>query len=305
MAFGRRLATDPRIAKCLPDELRAARAEGAPEGEFEEVSSEERSAQDAVARAKAAALLDHWGSEGLRSGTPVEPADPEQVRALERLRRKIGPLDAAGASVAIEHRELRERLESLEAQTGDLDGAIAKASALMAELYTLVESTFTEQFTALQTTFAANFQLLFGGGDAQLRLTSEDGVRRPGVEIDARPPLKRRQQLSLLSGGERALTGVALLLGMLAVLPLPFVVLDEVDAAIDEANVTRFGDAIRELSERTQVVVITHNRGTVEVADSLWGVTAGEDATSRVFGLRLYEAKRIADAARAEREAAR
>jgi chromosome segregation protein len=175
----------------------------------------------------------------------------------------------------------------------------------MAELDALVESTFTEQFSALQTTFAANFQLLFGGGDAQLRLTSEEGVRRPGVEIDARPPLKRRQQLSLLSGGERALTGVALLLGMLAVRPLPFVVLDEVDAALDEANVTRFGDAIRELSERTQVVVITHNRGTVEVADSLWGVTAGEDATSRVFGLRLDEAKRIADAARAEREAAR
>ena len=84
-----------------------------------------------------------------------------------------------------------------------------------------------------------------------------------------------------------------------------FVVLDEVDAALDEANVTRFGDAIRELSERTQVIVITHNRGTVEVADSLWGVTVGEDAASRVFGLRLDEAKRIADQARAEREAAR
>ena len=305
VAFGRRLETDPRISKGLPNELRAARAEGSREGESEETSSEERSAQDAVARAQAAALLDYWGSEGQRSGTPAEPADPEQVRALERLRRKIGPLDAAGASVAIEHRELRDRLESLEAQTVDLDGAIAKATALMAELDALVESTFAEQFTALQTTFAANFQLLFGGGDAQLRLTSEEGVRRPGVEIDARPPLKRRQQLSLLSGGERALTGVALLLGMLAVRPLPFVVLDEVDAALDEANVTRFGDAIRELSERTQVVVITHNRGTVEVADSLWGVTAGEDATSRVFGLRLDEAKRIAEAARAEREAAR
>ena len=304
-AFGRRLATDPRIATGLPEALRAAPTEGRTEGEFDEATAEERSAQDARARAQAAALLEHWGAVALRSATPTEPADPEQVRTLERLRRKIGPLDAAGASVAIEHRELRERLESLEAQTTDLDGAIAKASALMAELDSLVENTFNEQFTALQSTFAANFQLLFGGGDAQLRLTSEEGVRRPGVEIDARPPLKRRQQLSLLSGGERALTGVALLLGMLAVRPLPFVVLDEVDAALDEANVTRFGDAIRELSERTQVVVITHNRGTVEVADSLWGVTAGEDATSRVFGLRLDEAKRIADAARAEREAAR
>ncbi len=304
-AFGRRLAADPRIASGLPDELRVSTFDVRAEGEAVEATAEDGSAQDARARAQAAALLEHWGQSALRSNSPIEPADPEQIRTLERLRRKIGPLDAAGASVAIEHRELRERLESLEAQTIDLDGAIAKASALMAELDSLVESTFNEQFTALQSTFAANFQLLFGGGDAQLRLTAEEGVRRPGVEIDARPPLKRRQQLSLLSGGERALTGVALLLGMLAVRPLPFVVLDEVDAALDEANVTRFGDAIRELSERTQVVVITHNRGTVEVADSLWGVTAGEDATSRVFGLRLDEAKRIADAARAEREAAR
>ncbi len=305
LAFGRRLLAEPRIKSALPAHLQTVAPEPA-SGEGDATpASEEGAAQDAVARLQAAALLEHWGVAALRSGIAPQPADPEVIRTLERLRRKIGPLEAAGASVAIEHRELHERLEGLEAQTSDLDGAIAKASGLMFELDLLVESTFNEQFTALQSTFAANFQLLFGGGDAQLRLTTEDGVRRPGVEIDARPPLKRRQQLSLLSGGERALTGVALLLGMLAVRPLPFVVLDEVDAALDESNVTRFGDAIRELSERTQVIVITHNRGTVEVADSLWGVTADEDATSRVFGLRLDEAKRIADAARAEHEAAR
>ena len=308
-AFGRRLADDARIAAGIPAHLRASVAEPT-EGELTDAAgSDGNAAREAAAREQAVALLDHWGAAAGHgsAGAPSAP-DPEEIRTLERLRRKIGPLDAGGASVAIEHRELRDRLESLEAQTVDLDGAIAKASELMNELDTLVESTFAEQFTALQTSFSANFQLLFGGGDAQLRLAAEDGVRRPGVEIDARPPLKRRQQLSLLSGGERALTGVALLLGMLAVRPLPFVVLDEVDAALDEANVTRFGDAIRELSERTQVIVITHNRGTVEVADSLWGVTAGEDAASRVFGLRLDEAKKIADAARAERaerEAAR
>ena len=301
-AFGRRLADDARIAAGIPAHLRASVADPT-EGELADaVGSDNNAAREAIAREQAVALLEHWGTAAGRGGAGAPSApDPEEIRTLERLRRKIGPLDAGGASVAIEHRELRDRLESLEAQTLDLDGAIAKASELMNELDTLVESTFAEQFTALQTSFSANFQLLFGGGDAQLRLAAEDGVRRPGVEIDARPPLKRRQQLSLLSGGERALTGVALLLGMLAVRPLPFVVLDEVDAALDEANVTRFGDAIRELSERTQVIVITHNRGTVEVADSLWGVTAGEDAASRVFGLRLDEAKKIADAARAER----
>ncbi|MFZ9352917.1 MAG: chromosome segregation protein SMC, partial [Candidatus Limnocylindrus sp.] len=301
-AFGRRLSEDPRLAAGIPVALRSAASADA----AETLADGDAAVREELARKQAAALVIYWESQSAASepmGT-IAP-DPEEVRALERLRRKIGPLEAGGASVVIEHQELRARLESLEVQTRDLDGAIEKAATLMRELDQLVETTFTEQFAALQTTFAANFQLLFGGGDAQLRLADDSDARRPGVEIDARPPLKRRQQLSLLSGGERALTGVALLLGMLAVRPLPFVVLDEVDAALDEANVTRFGDAIRELSERTQVVVITHNRGTVEVADSLWGVTVGEDAASRVFGLRLDEAKRIADQARAEREAAR
>ena len=299
-AFSRRLTEDPRIAPGIPAAL-ATPAVSPDGGEDGAAAADDTSSREALARSQALALAAHWGT----SAATVTAPDAEELRALERLRRKIGPLEAGGASIALEHQELRARLSSLETQTADLDGAIAKASTLMSELDVLVETTFAEQFTALQGTFASNFQLLFGGGDAQLRLAEDGDTRRPGVEIDARPPLKRRQQLSLLSGGERALTGVALLLGMLAVRPLPFVVLDEVDAALDEANVTRFGDAIRELSERTQVIVITHNRGTVEVADSLWGVTVGEDAASRVFGLRLDEAKKIADAARAEREAAR
>ncbi|RLT23321.1 MAG: hypothetical protein DWI32_00330, partial [Candidatus Aquidulcis sp.] len=301
-AFGRRLSEDARLAAGIPVSLRTT----ATADEAEVPAEGDTAAREGLARQQAAALAVYWeGQHAASERASLVAPDPEELRALERLRRKIGPLEAGGASIVMEHQELRARLESLEVQTRDLDGAIEKAATLMRELDLLVESTFAEQFTALQTTFASNFQLLFGGGDAQLRLADDGESRRPGVEIDARPPLKRRQQLSLLSGGERALTGVALLLGMLAVRPLPFVVLDEVDAALDEANVTRFGDAIRELSERTQVVVITHNRGTVEVADSLWGVTVGEDAASRVFGLRLDEAKRIADQARAEREAAR
>ncbi len=301
-AFGRRLSEDARLAAGIPVALRTT----APADDAEAPADGDTAAREGLARQQAAALALYWeGQHASSEQASLVAPDPEELRALERLRRKIGPLEAGGASIVMEHQELRARLESLEVQTRDLDGAIEKAATLMRELDQLVESTFTEQFAALQTTFASNFQLLFGGGDAQLRLADDGESRRPGVEIDARPPLKRRQQLSLLSGGERALTGVALLLGMLAVRPLPFVVLDEVDAALDEANVTRFGDAIRELSERTQVVVITHNRGTVEVADSLWGVTVGEDAASRVFGLRLDEAKRIADQARAEREAAR
>ena len=114
-----------------------------------------------------------------------------------------------------------------------------------------------------------------------------DDISATGIEIHARPPGKKRQPLSMLSGGERALTAVSLLLAMLEVRPVPFCVLDEVDAALDEANVGRFSQALRGLAEQTQFIVITHNRGTIEGADALYGVTIGDDAVSRVVSLRL------------------
>ena len=115
------------------------------------------------------------------------------------------------------------------------------------------------------------------------------------------PPGKKAQALAMLSGGERALTAVALLFAMLEVRPVPFCVLDEVDAALDEANVGRFSDALRSLAARTQFIVITHNRGTIEAADALYGVTVGDDSVSRVISLRLDEARAIADRQRGER----
>ncbi|HEY0443736.1 MAG TPA: hypothetical protein VGC90_05910, partial [Candidatus Limnocylindrales bacterium] len=136
-----------------------------------------------------------------------------------------------------------------------------------------------------------------------LSLTDPGDVAGSGVEIVARPPGKKAQALAMLSGGERALTAVALLFAMLEVRPVPFCVLDEVDAALDEANVGRFADALRGLSERTQFIVITHNRGTIEAADALYGVTVGDDSVSRVISLRLEEARAIAEQ-RAERETA-
>jgi chromosome segregation protein len=111
----------------------------------------------------------------------------------------------------------------------------------------------------------------------------------------ARPPGKKAQALAMLSGGERALTAVALLFAMLEVRPVPFCVLDEVDAALDEANIGRFADAVRSLVHQTQFIVITHNRGTIEAADALYGVTVGDDSVSRVISLRLDEAQALAD----------
>ena len=151
--------------------------------------------------------------------------------------------------------------------------------------------------------FDARFQQLFGGGFAKLSLTDPADLSSTGIEITARPPGKKPQALNMLSGGERTLTAVALLFAMLQVRPAPFCVLDEVDAALDEANVGRFTDALRELAEQTQFIVITHNRGTIEVADALYGVTVGDDSVSRVISLRLDEAQAIADNRRTEARA--
>jgi chromosome segregation protein len=135
--------------------------------------------------------------------------------------------------------------------------------------------------------FRRYFTRLFGGGSAKLVLTQPGDVERTGVEIVAQPPGRRLQALALLSGGERALTAVALLFAVLSVRPLPFCVLDEVDAALDEANVGRFCDALRELSGRSQFIVITHNRGTMEASDCLYGIGMPAESVSQVVSLRL------------------
>jgi len=194
-----------------------------------------------------------------------------------------------------EYHALKERLETLDAQDRDLREAITKTRQLISELDQLIATQFRATFAALEVAFDARFQQLFGGGFARLILTDPTDLSATGIEITARPPGKKAQALAMLSGGERALTAVALLFAMLQVRPAPFCVLDEVDAALDEANVGRFTEALRELSAETQFIVITHNRGTIEAADALYGVTVGDDTASRVISLRLEEAQAIAE----------
>ncbi len=208
---------------------------------------------------------------------------------LGALRRRYHELGAGNPFAAQELAEVRERLDGLESQQADLERAIRDTRALIGRLEALIAEQFRHTFAALEGAFARRFEQLFGGGEAALSLTAPQDLGATGVEITARPPGKKRQPLAMLSGGERALTAVALLLAMLEVRPVPFCVLDEVDAALDEANVGRFAAALRSLAERTQFVVITHNRGTIETADALYGVTAGDDAVSRVVSLRLSD----------------
>ena len=238
-------------------------------------------------------LAPRWAAEG--SGM-----DPPPPARRTTLRRRFHELGAANPYAVDEFRTVRDRLQALETQDRDLRDAIAKTRTLIADLQILIATQFRETFAALEVGFDRRFRQLFGGGFAKLSLTDPGDLSITGIEITARPPGKKAQALSMLSGGERALTAVALLFAMLEVRPAPFCVLDEVDAALDEANVGRFTEALRDLAEHTQFIVITHNRGTIEAADALYGVTAGDDSVSRVISLRLDEAQAIADHRRSE-----
>jgi len=232
---------------------------------------------------------------GERWAASPQVAEGPPAGRLAGLRRRFHELGAANPFAVQEHAAVRARLDELEGQRRDLDRAIDRTRGLIAELDTLISAQFRATFLALEAAFDRRFQQLFGGGFARLSLTDPTDLAATGVEIVARPPGKKAQALSMLSGGERALTAVALLFAMLEVRPVPFCVLDEVDAALDEANVSRFVEALRGLAASTQFVVITHNRGTIEAADALFGVTVGDDAVSRVISLRLDEATAIAD----------
>jgi chromosome segregation protein len=223
------------------------------------------------------------------------PSDPPTPARLATLRRRFHELGAANPFAVEEYAELRARLENLETQEVDLRTAIASTRELIDELNALIGEQFTTTFRALEDAFDRRFNQLFGGGYARLSLTDPGNLAQTGVDIVARPPGKKAQALAMLSGGERALTAVALLFAMLEVRPVPFCVLDEVDAALDEANVGRFSTALRSLADTTQFIVITHNRGTIEIADALYGVTVGEDSVSRVISLRLDEAHAITE----------
>jgi chromosome segregation protein len=213
---------------------------------------------------------------------------------LAQLRRRFHELGSSDPDAAGEYEQVSARLEALETQATDLRAAIVSTRALMAELDGLIADRFRTTFARLERAFERRFEQLFGGGFARLSLTDPSDLGATGIEIVARPPGKKTQALAMLSGGERALTAVALLFAMLEVRPVPFCVLDEVDAALDEANIGRFADALRSLAHQTQFIVITHNRGTIEAADALYGVTVGDDSVSRVISLRLEEARALA-----------
>jgi chromosome segregation protein len=213
---------------------------------------------------------------------------PDQLkRRLDQLRGQIRALGAVNPNAIAEYEEALSRYTFLTTQADDLQQAAKSLRTVIAELDELMRRRFEETFQAVAAEFKRYFTTLFAGGTARLVLTDPDDPQATGVEIIAQPPGKRLQSLALLSGGERALTAVALLFALLSVSHTPFCLLDEVDAALDEANIGRFCEVLQSLTQHTQFIVITHNRGTMEIADALYGVSMGEDSVSRVLSIKL------------------
>ncbi len=218
--------------------------------------------------------------------SPV-PSLPEDIEEhIRRLRNELRAIGAIDREALREYEVTAERYQGLSVQRADLEAAIRDLQQLLTGLEDDMRQRFDVTLAAVARTFRETFVQLFGGGEAELAaVPGEEG--QPGIEIIARPPGKRRQSLALLSGGERALTAVALLFALLRVSGTPFVVLDEVDAALDEANIDRFGQALEALAKETQVIIISHNRGTIGRAGAVYGVTMAEDGSSQVISLRL------------------
>ncbi|MDQ3547447.1 MAG: chromosome segregation protein SMC, partial [Chloroflexota bacterium] len=213
------------------------------------------------------------------------PDENEISRLRERLRR----MSNVGEDVLEQHDTESQRLQYLSGQLADVDEAAGGLRQVLAELNGKMTARFTETFREVAIAFEQTFSRLFGGGTARLVMNvNDDGAA--GIDIVAQPPGKRLQNLTALSGGERALTAVALLIAIQRVNPSPFCLLDEVDAALDESNVVRFREQLQTLASETQVVVITHNRGTIEIADTLYGVSMGDDGVSQILSLRLADA---------------
>ncbi len=215
------------------------------------------------------------------------PDDIEDT--IQRYRGQMQRMGAINPDAPEEYAETQERFDFMTQQIEDLNQTEAQLRQVIAELDELTSRAFGETVEKVNNVFGDVFTQLFGGGSARLVLTDPDDLTVSGVDIIARLPNRREQGLGLLSGGERSLTAAALIFSLLRVSPTPFCVMDEVDAALDEANVNRFRDLLRELSLKTQVIVITHNRGTVQAAHTIYGISMGGDSASQSLSIKPEE----------------
>jgi len=236
--------------------------------------------------------LSHTAAQALRQ--EVESI-PKASKAVSELRGRINALGTPNLGAIDEFERVNTRYEFLTEQRSDIDKAKAELLDIIKDITSQMEEVFLERFKQINACFHETFLDLFGGGKAELRLEDENDVLNCGIEIKVQPPGKALSNISLMSGGEMAFVAIALYFAILKVRPTPFCVMDEIEAALDDANVNRYASYMRKMADKTQFLVITHRRGTMEEADMLYGVTMQEKGVSTVIELDLETAQKTAE----------
>ena len=222
-------------------------------------------------------------------GTTVKDVKKDIIR----LQTAIAALGTINLGAIEEYRESKDRYEFLIEQQQDLTEAKGSLEKVIKEMDIIMVKRFGETFHQVSKEFDHTFRHLFGGGSASLLLTDAENMLYTGVDISVQLPGKKISNYNLLSGGEKTIIGVALMLALLKVKPSPFCLLDEIDAALDEANVSRFANYLADFAASTQFLLISHRQGTMEVADSLWGVTMAEEGVSKLISVSLQDVEKI------------
>ena len=232
-----------------------------------------------------------WEEYELTPNNVVDYRKPENVQLtrekVKDLRNEIKELGSVNVDSIEEYKNLKDRYDFMCEQRVDLESTMAKLRKIISDMTSIMKEQFKEKFEMINKNFAEVFKELFGGGTASLRLEDKDNILECGIEITVQPPGKKLQNMMLLSGGEKAFTAIALLFAILKINPAPFCVLDEIEAALDDVNVYRYAEYLKKFSKNTQFLVITHRKGTMEAADTVYGITMEENGISKLLSMKL------------------
>ena len=232
-----------------------------------------------------------WEEYELTPNNVVDYRKPDNVQLTQKkvkdLRNEIRELGSVNVDSIEEYKNLKDRYDFMCEQRVDLESTMAKLRKIISDMTSIMKEQFKEKFELINKNFAEVFKELFGGGNASLTLEDKDNILECGIEITVQPPGKKLQNMMLLSGGEKAFTAIALLFAILKINPAPFCVLDEIEAALDDVNVYRYAEYLKKFSKNTQFLVITHRKGTMEAADTVYGITMEENGISKLLSMKL------------------
>ena len=232
-----------------------------------------------------------WEEYELTPNTQIEYKKPNNIQETEKnvkyLRTQIKDLGSVNIDSIEEYKNLKERYDFMSEQRLDLENTMSRLRKIIHEMTQTMKEQFDQKFKIINKNFEEVFKELFGGGKAELKLEDEENILECGIEIKVEPPGKKLQSMTLLSGGEKALTAIALLFAILKINPSPFCVLDEIEAALDDVNVYRYAEYLKKFAKDTQFLVITHRKGTMEVANTVYGVTMEESGISKLLSIKL------------------